>query len=410
MKKILSNVILMMAVINAQAQLSVNTGGNVEIGTNATNYAKLNISASRTNIRAIRTGTATGAAPVIESTCSISSPQWAIGVKGFGSGTNGAFNCGLWGAASNSTSNNIYGVFGSIDTPKGAAIYGHAYSWSYIPGTALTSPYAGYFNGNVYVSGNLGYSGTLLTATPNPSEIHTESLSERSEETKGTAERLQTVDVQSYYHTISQKMELMALADSNFLGMDSMEIELKKKALAEMEDRKDIIGDQVFAKKHYALNTDQLEEVFPDLVYVNDDGTKSINYVEMVPVLVQAINELSAKIETLEGGNGDVMMARKVATGVDATAANVQILSLGQNKPNPFSTTTSVEVSVPSDVQSAFIYVYDLTGKKVQQVDITARGKQTVQLNAASLEEGMYLYSLIADGKVVQTRRMIVEK
>lgn len=36
MKKILSNVILMMAVINAQAQLSVNTSGNVEIGTNFT--------------------------------------------------------------------------------------------------------------------------------------------------------------------------------------------------------------------------------------------------------------------------------------------------------------------------------------------------------------------------------------
>jgi len=65
---------------------------------------------------------------------------------------------------------------------------------------------------------------------------------------------------------------------------------------------------------------------------------------------------------------------------------------------------------VPESVQSAFVYVYDLQGKKVQQVNLTARGKQTVQLNAASLADGMYLYSLIADGKVVETRRMIVEK
>ena len=46
----------------------------------------------------------------------------------------------------------------------------------------------------------------------------------------------------------------------------------------------------------------------------------------------------------------------------------------------------------------------------MQQVNLTARGRQTVQLNATSLADGMYLYSLIADGKVVETRRMIVEK
>ena len=45
----------------------------------------------------------------------------------------------------------------------------------------------------------------------------------------------------------------------------------------------------------------------------------------------------------------------------------------------------------------------------MQQIDIPVRGKQNVQLDASALTDGMYLYSLIADGKVVQTRRMIVE-
>ena len=67
-------------------------------------------------------------------------------------------------------------------------------------------------------------------------------------------------------------------------------------------------------------------------------------------------------------------------------------------------------MSIPDDVKSAFIYVYDLTGKKLQQIDITARGKQTVTINASAFTDGMYLYSLIADGMVVETRRMIVEK
>ena len=166
--------------------------------------------------------------------------------------------------------------------------------------------------------------------------------------------------------------------------------------------------EQVLTKQHFGLDADQLEEVFPDLVYENEDGTKSINYVEMVPILVQAINELKEEINELKGT--ETAKKAKKATGLSEKAESVQVMFLGQNKPNPFSTTTEVEVTVPESVQHAFVYVYDLNGKKVQQVDITARGKQTVSINAATLEEGMYLYSLIADGQVVQTRRMIIEK
>ena len=94
MKKILIFTALMTAVINTNAQLQVNSDGNVLIGSNATTYAKLNTAGSTTNIRAKRTGEANSTAPTIEATCNISSPEWAIGVKGFGSGTNGAMNFG----------------------------------------------------------------------------------------------------------------------------------------------------------------------------------------------------------------------------------------------------------------------------------------------------------------------------
>ena len=171
------------------------------------------------------------------------------------------------------------------------------------------------------------------------------------------------------------------------------------------------IERQIFSKQHFGLDADQLEEVFPDLVYEQEDGTKSINYVEMVPILVQAINELSAKVASLEGNkDGSVRMTKQLVTGTDEIDENIIALSLGQNKPNPFSNRTTIEVCIPDDVQKAFIYVYDLQGKKVEQVDITARGKQNVHLTSANLTDGMYLYSLIADGKVVETRRMIVEK
>lgn len=38
---------------------------------------------------------------------------------------------------------------------------------------------------------------------------------------------------------------------------------------------------------------------------------------------------------------------------------------------------------------------YALTGKKLQQVDIPARGKQSVTINATTLTDGMYLMIII---------------
>ena len=192
-----------------------------------------------------------------------------------------------------------------------------------------------------------------------------------------------------------------------------------KKQHLEMSDSPEVVKEeelplsfvekQVLTKRHFTLDAEQVEKLFPDLVYENEDGSKSINYVEMVPILVQAIGELKSEINELKG-NGSARKISAKTTGINDVDGSVDVLALGQNKPNPFGTSTEIEVSVPESVQSAFVYVYDLQGKKVQQVDITARGKQTVELNAIGLSDGMYLYSLIADGKVVETRRMIVEK
>lgn len=45
-----------------------------------------------------------------------------------------------------------------------------------------------------------------------------------------------------------------------------------------------------------------------------------------------------------------------------------------------------------------------------QQYNINGKGKQTVAINGNSLAAGMYLYSLVIDGKEVDTKRMILTK
>ena len=302
-----------------------------------------------------------------------------------------------------------YSICG-VNNNYGAAIYG-ATSGTWI---SMSQPYAGYFYGNTHVQGNLSVSGNISgVMLSNGINGQTTALKRLSVEDEMLSRKLQALTTRTYFLDTPRSSQSAEYLHSEIHSIanecDSSDPETIN--LTEEQLPLSIIEKQVYAKQHYGLSVNELEEVFPDLVYENEDGTKSINYVEMVPILVQAINELGAKVEALESGDGSVKkIETRTATNIEEMGESVTMLALGQNKPNPFGTSTSIEVSIPADVQKAFIYVYDLTGKKLQQIDIPARGNQAVTVNASSLTDGMYLYSLIADGKVVETRRMIVEK
>lgn len=393
MKKSIMFAIMLMTAFNTNAQLQVNSVGTTLCkklsssfyNTSYSSGTLKGISSTLQNIGQMK-GEAINGYVFVTSDDNITT-RIAIGVRG---------------RADNAFGQN-YGIYGECMPIPGNLNYGAG-----IYGTYKTTPkvlsdnYAGYFDGRVGISeglivdGFIRLQGTYL----NPSakgNIFIEETSTTDRSSVSMSNRLNNIKMGTFF--IERNEQIYAdcgIEDDDKIGTESASPSALQKA--------------VFDRKHYGLNTDQLEEVFPDLVYENEDGTKSINYVEMVPILVQAINELNAKIEELEGNGDSMKKTRAQTTSIDEIGKNVTLLSLGQNKPNPFSTTTDIEVSIPEDVQKAFIYIYDLTGKKLQQVDIPDHGKQSVAINAVNLSDGMYLYSLIADGKVIETRRMIVEK
>lgn len=402
------------------AQLTVYSSGKVGVGTTGTVLSNLAInSTGESDFKLYTVGSQKGIHSNVNNSNNAS--NWGTSIEGFANDNLSSYRAGVHGSAYNnqSASGRAYGVLGRagggsssnyaifgqlVKTTNGAAIYGTATATDF--GATMDKRYAGYFAGPVKITGDLtvngNFNGMLLSQTPNTKNASTAySLSDNN---GGRITSLLTgIEALGYYcdNASLKSKRLASSRETQFVDSDSVNI----------KPEISIIERQIQSKQHYGLDAEQLEEVFPDLVYENEDGTKSINYVEMVPILVQAINELSAKVEALESGNGSAKkIETRTATNVDEMGENVTLLALGQNKPNPFGTSTSIEVSIPDDVKSAFIYVYDLTGKKLQQIDITARGKQTVTINASTLTDGMYLYSLIADGKVAETRRMIVEK
>ncbi|WP_420577177.1 tail fiber domain-containing protein [Ekhidna sp.] len=50
----------------------------------------------------------------------------------------------------------------------------------------------------------------------------------------------------------------------------------------------------------------EVEEIYPEFVHTNDEGMKAVNYAQMTAVLIEAIKELNAKVESLESENANL--------------------------------------------------------------------------------------------------------
>ena len=161
----------------------------------------------------------------------------------------------------------------------------------------------------------------------------------------------------------------------------------------------------ILTHKHYGLIAQELQKIYPDLVVEDEEGYLSVNYVEIVPLLIRSIQELSAK---LDEANKSIVLRGEGGTGIEAQDA-LQT-ELFQNTPNPFTEKTTIHCTIAETVSQAMLYVYDMNGKQIAEYPVVERGDAQVVIEGNSLDAGMYMYSLIADGNVIDTKRMILTK
>jgi len=132
----------------------------------------------------------------------------------------------------------------------------------------------------------------------------------------------------------------------------------------------------------------------------NEGDHYAIRYAEFVVPLVKAVQELSKEVEVLRQQLANV---EKIA----GTTPSVEAI-LFQNNPNPFSRDTEIKVSLPETTLQASIIVYTLEGKQLKVIPIRERGNIAVKILGNEMAAGMYLYTLIVDNKVMDTKRMIL--
>ena len=157
-------------------------------------------------------------------------------------------------------------------------------------------------------------------------------------------------------------------------------------------------GKQMVPSSKYriGLRSEEVQSVVPEVVYTTQEGETGL--------LIEAMKEQQATISELQAAVNELKSPSTIESQASDNAA------LLQNVPNPFDKETRIGYTLPSTVSSAQLLVYDLQGNQLKNIPVISRGKGEVVIQASELSAGMYVYTLLADGKEVATKRMILTK
>ncbi len=225
--------------------------------------------------------------------------------------------------------------------------------------------------------------------------------------------------------------------------------------------------------KQYGFIAQELEETLPELVhtmtksaYIDTLGNiingeyqyKALNYIALIPILSKAIQELSFKNDSLIGVvaesssviNGyqnqieqltannqhmqeEIQQIKSLITACcgtsgaefrlnediespqskfhqDVQLADSERVVLEQNVPNPFAENTFINYSIDEKVQKAAILFYNAQGRLIRSVEVNGRGPGQLNVFAPDLSSGIYTYSLVIDGQISATKKMVKTK
>ena len=226
-------------------------------------------------------------------------------------------------------------------------------------------------------------------------------------------------EIKTIESSLDKVMQLRGVTfESEFDLKDNLEL---SDFVAENEQtnmRKNLVTDlnSERSRLHMGVVAQEVEEVVPEVVRTTLNGTKAVAYTELVGLLIEAIKEQQSQIEELKAqvfsqeSTNPVRNLRSVSDK-DALSISSDVAvknMLYQNVPNPFTSDTKIRYTLSEDVVNANLYIYNMQGTQIKNISGLSGGAGVITINGRELKAGMYIYTLIADGKEVDTKRMIL--
>jgi len=179
---------------------------------------------------------------------------------------------GIFGQAGNATSGYNYAVYGYLaGTRYGAAIFGAINGKGDV---GLTAQFAGYFRGNLKCENTI------------------------------YAVSFQTTSDEKYKTNITEIDPSEAL--TNISRISPKKYNLKQYEIVQQTGDTIAVSkyydesDQLFKKVKYGVIAQDLQKIYPDLVYEDNEGNLSVDYNGLIPIMIKAIQSQQNKIEELD--------------------------------------------------------------------------------------------------------------
>lgn len=161
------------------------------------------------------------------------------------------------------------------------------------------------------------------------------------------------------------------------------------------------------------LIAQELEQVIPEVVKTSSEGAKGVYYSDLIPVLTRALQQQQEHAETNAASHAALhadgdrqaerLAALEAALGVRNDRVAVTLSDAG-------SGALRVDYTIPSSIERAEVVTFDVTrGAETERTALVARGEGSTGIAVANHTPGTYLVTVVADGKLVGSRKVVVE-
>ncbi|MNJ88786.1 hypothetical protein D3C87_63430 [compost metagenome] len=157
-------------------------------------------------------------------------------------------------------------------------------------------------------------------------------------------------------------------------------------------------------EKQLGFIAQEVEKVFPEMVYTMEDGYKAVNYTALIPVVVEALKEQQATIAKLQD---------ELARVKDIQSGKLDPLSISSTMtihPNPSDAAVTIAFTGIDPTAQSAVMIFDMNGKWVKTFELSPRNSDKLELTKGTLDPGMYLVSLISNSKELHTQRLIIQQ
>ena len=157
-------------------------------------------------------------------------------------------------------------------------------------------------------------------------------------------------------------------------------------------------------RTRHGVMAQDIREILPELVSTDQDGYLAVNYVDMIPLMLRAIQDQKQTIDALQAEL--VTLKNSIISDEDLKQKMEVEGDFFKVYPNPSSSESKIEII--QEGENAQIHITNLNGETVKSINVD--NLKNMRLDDANLTNGVYFVRYYISGELKQTKRILIKK